>query len=213
MYIHLLMKIHRQTSKKHLWLIGSIVLASIASLILCIPKPLSATDPNEKLVTIHDNYASSEQTIVTTANTVGEALKKAKVEIAAVDKVEPSADTPLAGGSYNVNIYHARPVTVVDGANRVSIVTPYQSPADIAKAAGLTVYPEDVLTLSQIDDFVSDGSMGLKLTITRATPVNLVLYGKPALTHTMAQTVGDMLASKNGRRTLSVVVRVRRTCF
>lgn len=187
-----------QTSvvKKRFLMSAGIAVAVLAALIFCLPHPTEAARSGEKLVTIHDNYATNEQTIVTTAGTVRDALAKAKVQVSSLDRVEPSLNTPLNDGTYNVNIYHARPVTIVDGINRTSIVTAYQSAVDIARAANLTVYPEDQLELSQINDFVTDNAMGLMLTVHRATPFTLVMYGHPTPAHTMAKTVNDMLSSK-----------------
>lgn len=182
---------------KQLWV--GLAFAAVISLglFLLFARPSVAVNNNsEKLVTIHDNYADTPQTIVTRAATVGAALAKAKVPITNHDAVEPAVSTPLNSGSYNVNVYHARPVTIVDGSTTLHVISASQSAAELAQLAGLTIYPEDVLELSQISDFVGDHAMGLKLTIHRATALTLVLYGQPMLTHTMKKTVDEMLASK-----------------
>lgn len=157
-------------------------------------RPVSAAD-GDKLITIYDNNTNSEQTIATKATTVGDALKRANVEVGEYDAVEPGLQTELKGGVYNVNVYRARLVTVIDGNLRSNIVSPYQSAHKIAESAGITTYSEDNLELSPID-FTSGSALGLKLTIDRATPFTFVLYGKASTARTQAATVGEMLKEK-----------------
>lgn len=154
----------------------------------------SRTLDGNRLVTIHDR--GQEQTVVTKAATVKDALKDAGVDVSSIDVTEPSADTKMTGGSYNVNIYRARPVVVEDGANRVRVMTAAQSPTGIAKAANITLYDEDTTTMDRVDDVLVDGGAGLKLSIHRATSFTFVLYGKPITARSQAKTVGDMLKEK-----------------
>lgn len=150
---------------------------------------------NERVITVyHDGV---EQTIVTDATTVDEALKRAQVTVNANDTVEPAASTQLVAQSYSVNVYRARPVIVVDGLQRYTVMTSHTSGREIAQAAGLTLYDEDTFTLSRIDDFLSEGGIGLKLTIDRAVPINLSLYSKVSEVRTQATTVGELLKEKN----------------
>lgn len=98
------------------------------------------------------------------AKTVGDALKANKIEIDSHDTVEPGMKEELIAKDYWVNIYRARPVVVVDGATRIKTITPYQTPQQIAKDVGVSLYPEDVATLSRSTDYVGDG-VGLELTV------------------------------------------------
>lgn len=149
---------------------------------------------NGRIVTIY--HDGQQQVIATDATTVGEALDRAGVKVEQNDAVEPAASTKLVAQSYDVNVYRARPVTVVDGVARYRIMSPYQSAKKIAESAGLQVYDEDVLTMSRIDDFVAEGGAGLMLTIARSTPLHIVLYGKTVDIRTQARTVGDLLKEK-----------------
>ena len=149
---------------------------------------------NGRIVTIY--HDGQQQVIATDAVTIGEALQRAGVTVNGKDAVEPSQDTKLVAQSYDVNVYRARPVTVVDGEHRYLIMSPYQSAKEIAQSAGLQVYDEDILTISRIDDFVSEGGAGLMLTVTRSTPLHLVLYGKTVDIRTQAKTVSDLLKEK-----------------
>lgn len=149
---------------------------------------------NERVITVfHDGI---EQTIVTDAQTVGEALARAKVTLNQNDTVEPVRDTKLEAPAYSVNVYRARPVTVVDGAQRSVVMTSHTSAGKIAAAAGLPLYNEDEYQLDRIDDFVSEGSVGLKMTIDRATLMRLVLYGTPTEIRTQAETIGELMEEK-----------------
>jgi uncharacterized protein YabE (DUF348 family) len=152
-----------------------------------------AQDENKRLITVYDRGVT--KVFLTKEKTLGKALKAENIELDAHDAVEPSRDQELIAPDYKVNIYRARPVVVVDGAVRVKTISPYQTAQQIAKDVGITVYDEDTTTLAPLTDFVSDGA-GLELTIKRATPFILDLYGKKTEARTQARTVGDMLKEK-----------------
>ena len=154
-----------------------------------------AAKAGEKLVTIYDRGA--EKTIVTKARTIREALKLAKFSIdERQDVVEPSLDSEMVAEKYNINIFRARPITIVDGNKRLKITTAEQTPALIAKAAGIEVFEEDKTTLSNSDNMAVDGA-NMVMKIDRASMVNFVLYGKESVIRTHAKTVGELLKEKN----------------
>ena len=156
-------------------------------------KPAAKAD--EKLVTIYDRGA--EKTIVTKARTIREALKLAKFSIdERQDVVEPSLDSEMVAEKYNINIFRARPITIVDGNKRLKVTTAEQTPALIAKAAGIEVFEEDKTTLSNSDNMAVDGA-NMVMKIDRASMVNFVLYGKESVIRTHAKTVGELLKEKN----------------
>lgn len=156
-------------------------------------KPAAKAD--EKLVTIYDRGA--EKTIVTKARTIREALKLAKFSIdERQDVVEPSLDSEMVAEKYNINIFRARPITIVDGNKRLKVTTAEQTPALIAKAAGTEVFEEDKTTLSNSDNMAVDGA-NMVMKINRASMVNFVLYGKESVIRTHAKTVGELLKEKN----------------
>lgn len=173
--------------------IASLCVAGLLLIWMVMPKGLRAD--NERVVTVY--YDGIEQTVVTDAKTVKEVLERAKVTLNEYDTVEPAANTELTSPAYNVNVYRARPVTVVDGPQRHTVMTSHTSAREIVSAAGLELYAEDITELSRINDIVREGGVGLKLTIDRATPVSLVLYGKKAGIRTQAATVEDLLKEKN----------------
>jgi len=146
-----------------------------------------------RLLTIHDG--GSQRVILTEASTIEDALNEADIYVDKNDAVEPVLSEKLVASEYDVNIYRARPVVVVDGVTKSKIITPYQSAKQIAASAGITLYDGDITTLARSNDIVSDGA-GLILTIDRATPFTFTLYGKTSEVRTQGQTVGEMLEEK-----------------
>ncbi len=146
-----------------------------------------------RVLTIHDRGA--ERVILSQAATVGDALKEANIVIDGKDAVEPAVTEKLIASDYQINIYRARPVIIVDGNSRTKVVTPYQTASQIVKNAGIKLYDEDKTALGLTDNIIADGT-GLQLTITRATPFELTLYGKTTIIRTQAKTIATMLTEK-----------------
>lgn len=145
-----------------------------------------------RLITVYDRGTS--KVILSNASTIGDALHNAGITLAKEDTVEPALAVKLVANEYNVNIYRARPVIVVDGNIREKIMTPYQTAQQIAASAGITLYAEDWTKISRVDN-LSEGA-GLQLTITRATPITFVLYGQPTTIRTHATTISELLKEK-----------------
>ena len=185
-------------SKKITFVSGAILML-VSGLFFVNQALADATKPaakaGEKLVTIYDRGA--EKTIVTKARTIREALKLAKFSIdERQDVVEPSLDSEMMAEKYNINIFRARPITIVDGNKRLKVTTAEQTPALIAKAAGIEVFEEDKTTLSNSDNMAVDGA-NMVMKIDRASMINFVLYGKESVIRTHAKTVGELLKEKN----------------
>lgn len=185
-------------SKKITFVSGAILML-VGGLFFVNQALADATKPaakaGEKLVTIYDRGA--EKTIVTKARTIREALKLAKFSIdERQDVVEPSLDSEMVAEKYNINIFRARPITIVDGNKRLKVTTAEQTPALIAKAAGTEVFEEDKTTLSNSDNMAVDGA-NMVMKINRASMVNFVLYGKESVIRTHAKTVGELLKEKS----------------
>ena len=82
-----------------------------------------------------DNSTSS---VPTRAETVGDFLEKAEINLGEYDLVEPSKDTKITEDNFRITVYRARPVTIVDGVNTSFVMTPHKSPRLIAEKAGIT---------------------------------------------------------------------------
>lgn len=143
-------------------------------------------------------YADGEKRLFPTdAATVGEVLARANVKLKPGDLVEPSAATVVSQGQFNINVYRARPVLVVDGLRSYHLSSAYQSPRLLAVAAGLTVYAEDRYRSEVITDIVEDTAIGERVTIERAKPLDVKVDGKVRTIRTQAKTMGDALKDAN----------------
>src|SRR3989344_2153380 len=134
------------------------------------------------------------QVIDTKAKTVGEMIGKLPLNLIAEDVVEPSLDTPIPEDNFRVNIYRARPVTVVDKGNKAVTLTAQKSPRVVAQNAGLALQSEDLASFDQ--GSLREGVIGEKVIISRATAVDLNLYGAHLTAYTQAKTVKEFLAEK-----------------
>lgn len=188
------------------WRFVTIIIFFVISL-AGISKGVQSQDTNKHLVTLYNR--GTTRVFLTNEKTLGNALKRENIQLDARDTVEPSVTQELVASHYNVNIYHARPVVVVDGATRIKTISPYQTAQQIAKDVGIIVYDQDMTTLKPLTNFVNDGA-GLELTIFRAKIITLDLYGKMTEIRTQTNTVGDMLKENHivlgdkGRVSLSV---------
>lgn len=152
--------------------------------------------PNDsKIVNLYID--GEERSIPSRAETVETFLKSAGVTLGEYDLVEPTLKAEIEADNFNVQVYRAKPVTIIDGATTQRVMTPYDSAPLVAEKAGLKTYAEDNLTFVATDNFVDTQILGQKLIIDRATPVTVSLYGTPAVTYrTHATTVGELLSEK-----------------
>lgn len=147
---------------------------------------------------VHLYIDGKSQAIPTRAQTVGDVLKRNGIELREGDIAEPALDSAIVDQDYNINIYRAKPVTVIDDkGQKVTAKIAESEPVAIAKKAGVKVYPEDNVKIAAPDKALKDGVIGAQVEIERATPANINLYGNniPARTH--AKTVGEFLKEKS----------------
>ena len=130
----------------------------------------------------------------TKAATVGDMINKLPLSLIAEDVVEPSLDTPIPEDNFRVNIYRARPVTVIDNGNKTVTLTAQKSPRVVAQNAGLSLQSED--RASFVPGSLSEGIIGEKVVVARATPIALNLYGAQLTAYTQAKTVKELLQEK-----------------
>ena len=186
--------LQRSNEIRH-WIVLGLVVAVLTILIVNYNLQFSTTHRQSgRLITIYDRGIKSS--FITDAKTVNDALISEGIVLDQRDTVEPSRNEELVAPEYKINIYRARPVVVVDGQVRVKIISPYQTPDSIVKAAGINIFSEDEATIKRINNFTSDGA-GLELNIKRATKIILNLYGKTSEVRTQADTVEAMLREKN----------------
>jgi len=143
-------------------------------------------------------YVDGKQQVVPTrAETVGAVIKTLPLDITKQDIVEPAQDTPITDTDFNINVYKARNVTIVDNGHKTTVNSAEQDPRALVQKAGDNVYPEDTVTKATVVDPVAEGVVGDKIVINRATPLNLNIYGTPVVLRTHAATLKDVLKEKN----------------
>lgn len=174
----------------------TIVILSFATMIGSIFLGAQTVGPSDAHV-VQMSLDGKKQTIPTRAATVQDFLERAKVELRDGDIVEPSKDTPIDANDFRINVYRARPVTIIDGESRIQALSAATTPRSVAAQVGVEVYPEDNLNQEVSSDILKDQVLGEKIVIERATPANLNLYGTPVVVRTHANTVGELLKEKN----------------
>lgn len=142
------------------------------------------------------SHDKKQETLPTRAKTVGEFLDRVNVKLNEGDVVEPSPDTQILDEKFRINIYRARPVTVIDNGKKTFAFSAATTPRSVASQAGIQVYPEDNIQSQMETNFLKDGAIGEKVVIDRATPTSLNLYGTQVPVRTHAKTVGDLLKEK-----------------
>ncbi|HVS79067.1 MAG TPA: G5 domain-containing protein [Candidatus Saccharimonadales bacterium] len=139
--------------------------------------------------------SGKKQTVDTKAQTVGQLIGRLNLHLIPQDVVEPSLDTPIVEDNFRVNVYRARPVTVVDGTHKTVTLTAQKSARVVAEDAGLKINPEDEASFAEGD--IKDNVIGEQVVVARATPITLNLYGTQVPSYTQARTVAAMLIEKH----------------
>ncbi len=152
-----------------------------------------APKSGQHILTVYDD--GTQKGFLTSASTLGEALKEAKITLAKDDITEPGLDQKLVSSNYDVTIYRARPVLIIDGESRTKVITAYHTGKQIAAQAGITLHDEDSVDIESSPDVVADGAPE-RMLIKRATPFTLVLYGKTIASFTQSKTVQDVMKEK-----------------
>jgi len=167
--------------------------ASCWGFILSSGETIGAND--SKVVRLYVD--GQERSVPTRAKTVSDLLARLDIKIEEQDVVEPSLDAPIIGDKFTVNVYRAQPVTIVDETGHKTVARiAERAPLAIAKKAGYTIYPEDIVELSSPQEALRDGIVGAKLVIDRATPITLSLYGSTYAIRTQASTVAELAQEK-----------------
>jgi Uncharacterized protein conserved in bacteria len=156
-------------------------------------KDISETD-TEHYVNIYDG--SSHITVRSNATTVREVLERAEVEYTDRDNIEPGLDEVIDSRDYNINIYRARSVLVIDGDNKYYADTAKMVPSDVAEAAGIELKDKDIVKLIHYDDILETGMLSA-FQVVRAKTVKLDYYGKKTTLRTQANTVEEFLNEQN----------------
>ena len=120
----------------------------------------------DHFVTIHDQ--GTKYSVRTDALTVGEVLERAEISVGEHDTVEPAVEAAVSSDNFQINIYRARPVVVVDGAVSTYAYSTAYSPKEVAQSVGFTIYDGDEVEVSatSTQQFLETGAASV-YTITR----------------------------------------------
>jgi len=154
-------------------------------------KPHSST---YVVIVSHDHV---QQTVPSREPTVGTLLERLHITLGQGDVVEPSLKTHINQDKFRINVYRAVPVQIAEGPTRTFAFSAATTPRAIAQQTGQHLYPEDLVTTTPAENFLQTGAIGEVVNIKRSVPVQLILYGTPALVRTHSDTVGQMLAEKH----------------
>lgn len=147
-----------------------------------------------KIVIIsHDHQ---QQIVPSKEATVGALLAKLHLVLNQGDVVEPAPNVTIDQDQFRINIYRAVPVQIVDGTHKTFTFSASTTPRAIAQQSGATVYPEDMISTTPSENFLSSGAIGEQVVIDRAVIVNVDLYGTPVVLRTHAATVGGLIKEK-----------------
>ncbi len=175
--------------------VGAVVVGGLLLLVLAKTHKTTAFHPNTSYIVIvkHDN---GTQTVPTNQPTVGALLNKLHIPVGSRDRVEPSLDTPIEQDYFRVNVYRAVPVTINDGTATYTTYSAAGTPRSMVTNAGVKLYSEDEVVDQPATDLVSQQSLGTFLTVNRAVPVTLNVYGTELPLRTHDKTVASLLSER-----------------
>jgi uncharacterized protein YabE (DUF348 family) len=172
-----------------------LLIITVAVYFIIAPGVHQSAATNEEIVIISHDH--EQQIVPSREPTVGALLRKLNIRLGQGDVVEPALATPIKQAEFRINIYRAVPVEIIDGAQQTFTYSAATTPRSIVEQAGLTLYPEDNVATNPVENFIADTAVGEQVTINRATPVNVNLYGTPLTIRTHATTVGQLIKEEN----------------
>lgn len=176
--------IFRKTNKSLIIFVTFAFALLFASLITAFPKVFAddeesfvIEDADTSHIVIYDS--NKKFSIRSDAETVGEVLERANIELNEFDSVSPSLDSLVNADIFFINIYRAHPALVIDGALRKFVMTSSFDKKVIVEQAGLPVYDGDKISVVPNTQFFELGIAsvyeitrgdGATLTVTEEIP-------------------------------------------
>jgi uncharacterized protein YabE (DUF348 family) len=133
-----------------------------------------------------------DYTIPTRAQTVGELIERADINVSEHDSVEPSRETKIEVDRFRIRVIRARPYIVKDGTKEHSALSAHTSARLIAEAAGLTLKPADKVDFAAIDELALS-EIGRVIEIKRSKQVTISIYGSLQIVNTNSASVQNLL--------------------
>lgn len=155
----------------------------------------AANSTSDYFVTIFDN-GNKKTTLRSVSATVRDILARANISYDEADTVEPALDETVNSDNFNINIYRARSVVVIDGQTKISVKTAATDPSAIATAAGVTLLDKDRVDVVTYHGVLESGMLAA-YRVVRAKTVNFIFSGKQLSVRTQAGTVSDFLEEQN----------------
>lgn len=187
--------IARNTTLSFLLLLTTVAGVVFGYVSLSSPVYANEERATRHILTVYDG--GSQKGIMTEKETLGEALEEAGIELTEYDRVEPQRDSQLISATYEVNIYRARPVAIVDdGISRTKIMTASRSALQITKEAGISIVPQDIVRLEHTSNLLAEGALE-RVVIDRAASIEANLYGKDVTLYTQKGTLSEVLKDNN----------------
>ena len=162
------------------------------SLVFFNGQTIGASD--SKVVKIYSDGQS--RTVPTRAVDVADLLKRLDIKLNQNDIVEPELETKILEDNFSVNIYRARPVTIIDKGQSKTVLSAHQQPRTIIEKAGIELYPEDGIDKEQPLLIGEKNVVGDQIVVDRAKETDINLYGNDIKVRTRAKTVGELLKQK-----------------
>ncbi len=166
--------------RAHQQLIVLLVTALVLISILAISSmSFTATEPagSRRLITFYDQGAQSS--VLTRADTVRGALQAAGIEVHVKDSTDPALDSRLDESHVDIIIYRSRPVNVIDGGIRQTVMTVAQSPNAILHEAKLQSLGTKDKTTLETGSAATNGAAVLTVERAELEPVKPVFVPKP----------------------------------
>ena len=189
-------RVHRLKNHPFVIPVAVFIMLFFSSLIGIVHVGATTIGPSDARV-VHVHVNGDKRTLPTRAETVDDLLKRLDITIHEGDIVEPNKDTAILEDDFTVNVYRARPITIIDENEHKTVLTAHQSSRAIVEEAGIDIHPEDKLDISVPENIAQEGLFSEKLEIQRATTVQVSLYGQEVEIRTHANTVGELLAEKD----------------
>ena len=174
--------------------IGFLIILTVAVYIVARSTNHLPPVTDAKIVIV--SHDGQQQIVPAKEATVGKLLDKLHLTLNAGDVVEPAKSTRIDQDEFRINIYRAKPVEIVDGGHTIFGMSAAKTPRAVAQQVGAGLFPEDTPNIDATQNFLRQGSIGERVVIDWATPINVDLYGTSVVLRTHATTVAALIKEK-----------------
>lgn len=162
-------------------------------LVLANGKTIQADDAHIVVI----NNKGQEQTILTRAVTVKDAIDRLGIVVGPSDLIEPALTKEIDVDNFKIQINGAVPTTIDDDGKLTSLLSPYKDVRLATEKVGLVLSPEDNVELVYPGILGQTDVIGRKIKINRAKEVVFSIYGSVVVKKTQKETVADLLKEMN----------------